>query len=252
MFDLKHILFMLISFIALTTTFVLCKIFVKNQNKKDFIMKFAAVLTVALHFSPLYVEFFKSGSTSAYETMMFPLYPCNVAMWLLVIVAFYKNKNSTIFRILAEITFYLGLVGGTFGIALNEIYGNNPTFADWHVLHGLISHVTLLLGCIWILVGGYIKIRVYNIFSVLIGFTLLLIDGWFLIWLYRACGFTPVNCMFLLEPPLENAPFLNTYVIGLAVTLIIFAITAIVEQFALKKEDRWYSKLKNKFKKENK
>ena len=83
---------MIISFIALTTTFVLCKIFVKNQNKKDFIMKFAAVITVALHFSPLYVEFFKSGSTEAYETMMFPLYPCNVAMWMLVIVAFFKNN----------------------------------------------------------------------------------------------------------------------------------------------------------------
>ena len=246
MFDTKHILFMIFSFIGLAITFVLCKLFVKNQNKKDFILKFAAIITVAIHYSPMYVDFFKTGSATLYETMLFPLYPCNVAMWLLLIVAFIKNKNSKVFKVLAEITFYLGLVGGILGIALNEIYANNPTFAEWDVLHGLISHVTLLLGSVWLLVGGYIKIRVNNVFSVLIGFTILLVDGWVLIGLYRLCNFTPVNCMFLLEPPLAGAPFLNTYVIGIGVTLIIFIITCLVEQFALKKEERWYSKIKEK------
>ena len=246
MFDLKHILFMILSFIGLLTTFIICHKFIKDEKKKDIVLKVAAILTLVLHYSPLYVEFFSKGSAEIYATMILPLYPCNVAMWLLVVVAFFKNKKSTVFRVLAEITFYLGLIGGVLGIMFNEIYANNPTFTDWHVLHGLISHVTLLLGCVWILVGGYIKIRVYNIISVAIGLLLLFVDGWLLIGLYRLFGLEPVNCMFLLEPPLASAPFLNTYVIGLIAISLVFAITALVEQISLKKEDRWYNKLKRR------
>ena len=193
----------------------------------------------------LYVTFFQEGSVQVYETMLFPLYPCNVAMWLLVIVAFWKNKNSKVFKIIAEFTFYLGLLGGILGIAFNEVYDGNPTLADWGSLHGLLSHVTLLLGCIWTLVGGYIKIRVNNLISIACGLLLLFVDGWFLIGLYRLFNLEPVNCMFLLEPPLASAPFLNTYVIGVLAIVLVFIITAIYEQIALPKEERWYTKLKN-------
>ena len=251
MFDTKHILFMVFSFIALLITFILCKLFIKSEKRKDIILKVAAILTLVLHYSPLYVEFFTKGSAEIYATMILPLYPCNVAMWLLVVAAFIRNKKSTAYRILAEITFYLGLIGGVFGIAFNEIYGNNPTFSDWHVLHGLISHVTLLLGCVWLLVGGYIKIRVFNVVSATIGLLGLFIDGLLMIGLYRLFNLDPVNCMFLLEPPLASVPFLNTYVIGLLVLIIIFAITAIFEQIKLPKEERWYTKLKNKFRRKN-
>ena len=245
MFNLAHILFMVFSLIALVITFVLCKTFVKDQKKKDIILKVAAILTLILHYSPLYVDFFTEGVAEVYATMILPLYPCNVAMWLLVITAFIKNKQSKTFKVIAEITFYLGLIGGIFGIAFNEIYGNNPTLAEWHVLHGLLSHVTLLLGCVWILVGGYIKIRVSNVISIVIGLLLLFVDGWLLIGLYRLFNLNPVNCMFLLEPPLESVPFLNTYLIGLIAIVLFFSITAIYEQIALKKEERWYTKLKN-------
>ena len=246
MFDLKHILFMIFSFIGLLITFILCRKFIKDSKKKDAVLKIAAILTLILHYSPLYVDFFTNGSAEVYATMILPLYPCNVAMWLLVIVAFFKNKQGAVFKVLAEFTFYLGLIGGIFGIMFNEIYANNPTFSEWHVLHGLISHVTLLLGCVWLLVGGYIKIRVSNLISVTLGLLLLFVDGLLLIGLYNLFNLDPVNCMFLLEPPLASAPFLNTYVIGLIAIVLVFGITALYEQFSLKKEDRWYNKLKRR------
>ena len=111
MFNLAHILFMVFSLIALVITFVLCKTFVKDQKKKDIILKVAAILTLILHYSPLYVDFFTEGVAEVYATMILPLYPCNVAMWLLVITAFIKNKQSKTFKVIAEITFYLGLIG---------------------------------------------------------------------------------------------------------------------------------------------
>ena len=51
--------------------------------------------------------------------------------------------------------------------------------------------------------------------------------------------------MYLLEIPFESMPWLNVITIGLLAMAIIFIATALYEQIALKKEDRWYSKLKH-------
>ena len=115
LFDLTHNLFMIFSFLALAVTFVLCKIFIKEEKKKDIVLKVAAILTLILHFSPIYVDYFSTGYAEVGLTRMLPIYPCNVAMWLLVIVSFYKNKQSKVFTALADMTFYLGLIGGIFG-----------------------------------------------------------------------------------------------------------------------------------------
>lgn len=246
MFNQAHIIFMIVSLVLIVGFLILSKCFIKSQNKKDLILKLSAIATLILHYSPLYVNFFTEGKAEIFATMILPLYPCNVAMWLLVIVAFIRNKNSKIFTVLATILFYLGIIGGVFGIVLNEIYSNNPTLADWHVLHGLLSHDTLLFGSIWVAVGGYMKIRVRNLSSIIIGLLSLVVLGWSMIGLYRAFNLDPVNCMFLLEPPIASLPFLNTYLIGLGALLILFLLTALYEQLALKKEDRWYSKIKNK------
>ena len=237
------------STIGLTTALILCKVFIKNPIKKDIVLKIAAILTLILHYSPLYVDFFKTGSAEIIDTMLLPVYPCNVAMWFLVIVAFCKNKQGKFFKTVAVITFYLGVIGGILGIAFNEIYSHTPTLADWDVLHGLLSHVTLLFGCIFVLVGGYIKIRVSNLIPIFIGEVLLIVDGYLIIGLFTLCGIEPVNCMFLLEPPLANLPWLNVYVIGVFALILFFAITALVEQFAVKKGERWYNKIKLRRKK---
>ena len=51
-------------------------------------------------------------------------------------------------------------------------------------------------------------------------------------------------CMFLLYPPIESAPWLNAYLIGLFSTIILFVFTVIYEQIAVKRGERWYNKLK--------
>ena len=243
LFDLPHILFIVFSTLGLIIALVLCRLFIKEQNKKDLVLKIAALLTIIIHYSVLYVDYFSTGSAEISNTMILPMYPCNVAMWLLLIVAFYKNKESKAFNILAIITFYLGLVGGIFGIVLNEIYSSTPNLADWDVLHGLLSHVTLLLGCIYILVGGYIKIRVSNLTSIIIGLLGLLVDGYLMIGLFKLFNLDPPNIMFLLEPPIKAMPWFNTYIIDLLAIVLFFIVTALCEQFTVKKEDRWYNKL---------
>ncbi len=221
---------------------------VKDPAKKNEILKASALLTVAIHYSSLYTDFFRDGSATVESSMLLPLYPCNVAMWLLLIVAFMKNKESKGFHILSEITFYLGLVGGIVGIVLNENYISNPNLADWGILKGLLSHSTMLYGCIYLLAGGYIKVGVHNMFSAVLGLCGLLIDGALMIALYKAFGLDPVNCMYLLEPPFPAMPWFNVITIGLLACALLFAFTAAYERVALAKEDRWYYKLSEKIK----
>lgn len=244
LFDRGHNLYMLISTFAIVGLLILFKVFIKQQERKDKILKFIAVVTVILHFSSLYVDYFTYGFAEVDSTMILPIYPCNIVMWLLVIVAFYKNKNSKIYKVLAESSFYIGIAGGILGIALNEAYASTPSLANWGVLKGLLSHSTMLLGCIYLLVGDYIKIRVDNVISMFFGMSLLLVDGVFMIELFKYFELDPPNTMFLLEMPFDNVPkWFNTWTIGILALVLVFVITSIYEMVSLNKEDRWYNRM---------
>ena len=246
LFDKTHILFMIISAVLIAGLLIVCGLLIKNPKHKNLILKIAAIATVIIHYSCIYVDYFSTGSADVKNTYILPVYPCNIAMWLLLIAALIKNKESKTFKVVAEITFYLGIIGGVAGIAFNENYGNTPSLQDWDILSGLLSHSTMLFGCIYLLVGKYIKIRVNNLISIAIGLVLLFVDGLFVIGLYKLFKLDPPNSMYLLDPPLSNLPWFNTYLIGLIAIVLFFTITAIYEQLALPKEERWYNKLKHR------
>lgn len=244
LFDTAHVLFIVKSFTIIALLETVLFFFVKTDNRKVRILKIAAVATVVIHYSSLYVDFFKTGTAEINDTMLLPVYPCNIAMWFLLIVAFVKNRESKVYKVIAEFTFYLGILGGFVGILFNEVYAATPNLSDWSVLKGLLSHATMLFGVIYLLLGGFIKIRVSNTISVAIGMIFMVIDGGIIIGLYKLFNLTPQNIMYLLEPPYPNLPWLNTWVIGITAVLLVFAITAVYEQIAIKKEDRWYNHLK--------
>lgn len=254
LFDLQHNLYMVISVILTAVILVLAYIFIKKENHKDLFLKFWAIITVLIHYSIMWVQYLSNETVEVGRNMLFPFYACNACMWLLVIVAFIKNKNGLLFRILAEFVFFAGIVCGIIGILLNENYVGSTGLNDYEVLKGLLSHSTMLAGAIYLLVGGFIKIRVFNVISVVCGLVIFLVDGLLMNWLFDVCGLGQGNSMFLQEPPFESMPWLNTAVIGLAAVIVCFTITSIYEQITLKKEDRWYFKIKQyiKSKKEQK
>ena len=61
MFNLQHILYMLISGLLTAVLLVLARRYIKNETTKNYILKFFAILTVAIHYSNLWVDFFVSG-----------------------------------------------------------------------------------------------------------------------------------------------------------------------------------------------
>ena len=246
MSDTNHIIYTLISY---ALTFVLLILFDKKiceEKGKNIVLKIFALATVGIHYSSLYVDFFKNGEAIMEDTMLLPIYPCNVAMWLLLICAFYKNKDSKIFKHIAVATFYLGLIGGSIGLIFNENYISDPNLLNWDVLKGLLSHSTLVFGSIYLLAGGYVSIRVKNIISVIGCLLGLLLDGVLIIGIHLLFKLDPPNCMYLLENPFPEIPWFNSVIIGVLAVLLVFIITALYEQITLEKEERWYTKLHNK------
>ena len=165
-------------------------------------------------------------------------------VWAMESTAPAQGNQCLAFKILAEFVFYAGIICGIVGILLNENYVGSVGLSDYGVFKGLLSHSTMLLGSIYILVGGFIKIRVFNVISVACGLVIFFIDGVIMNFIYDFFRDEQANSMYLQEAPFESMPWLNTGFIGIAGVLITFIVSAIYEQIALKKEERWYFKIK--------
>lgn len=245
LFDSQHVLYLILSGILTVLLLWATAKFVKTEEKRIFILKLSAVVTVALHYSNIWVEYFSNGgSTDGLEgSHLFPIYPCHILMWLLVVVAFWKNKSGKAFTVLAEFCFWGGIVCGSIGILLNENYANTPDLRDWYILKGMLSHSTMIFGCLYTCVGKFMKIRVFNVVSVALGLIAFIIDGMFINALYAVCGLDEVNAMYLLHSPYESMPWLSPILMGAVAVLVLFAGLALYE-LRLPKEERWYTRLK--------
>lgn len=249
MFNLQHILYLVISFVLTAGLLVVFELKVKNQEQKNSILVFSAVITVIIHYSNIWVEYFATkGQNTVESNHILPVYPCNVVMWMLLACALIKDKKSVIFRLLSDFCFYGGIVCGVVGLVFNANFDANPTLLNYNVLKGMLSHSTMLFGCLYLMVGGYIKIGVFNSLSVTFGLGTFVVCGLTVNKLFEAFGMTPIDGMFLLNNPYFPV---SPMILGVGAIILMFIILVLFEQ-RLPKEERWYTKLKNQFKKETK
>lgn len=243
MFNTQHILYIVISSILTVLLLALAGVFAKDDRSKNFILKFSAILTVAIHYSNLWVDFFMTGGNATIENNhILPVYPCNVVMWMLLVASLIQNKNRLLFQILGEFCFYGGIVCGIIGIVLNKNFGNTPTLADYDILKGMVSHSAMLFGCIYMLVGRFIKIRVFNALSVTVGLATFVVCGWFVNGLYERFGMEPPDGMFLKSNPYMS---ISPMILGVVAVVLMFIALALWE-LRLPRSERWYSKLRKK------
>jgi len=240
MFNTQHILYMVISGALTVALLALAKGYAKDQTTKNFILKLFAIITVAIHYSNLWVDYFVSGGNATIENNhILPVYPCNVVMWMLLIASCLRDKKSLAFQLLGEFCFWGGTVCSVVGVVLNTNFGNNPTLADYDILKGLLSHSTMLFGCLYLRVGGFIRIRVFNTISVIFGLSSFVFCGRVVNKLYEHFGMTPPDGMMLLGNPYTKT---SIVVLGLWAVLLLFCGLALWE-LRLPKEERWYHKL---------
>ena len=229
-------------FLALTTILmIVCKKTIKKDSTKDIVLKITAILVVVIHYSSLYVDFFSNkGEAMIENNMILPVFPCNIIMWLLVAVAFIKNKDSFIFKTLADFTFIGGTLCGLIGVFFNINFLNNPNLADYDILKGLISHWVMIFGTVYIFAFKYIKLKVVeSTRSIFLGLILFAICGTLVNGLFAIFDVPSVNAMFMLEAPLKSLPFFNFFTIGLLGLILAFIGLNIYEFSTLPKEERW-------------
>ena len=243
MFNTQHILYMVISGILTAVLLALCARFAKDDTIKNRILKFSAIITVVIHYSNLWVDYFTTGGTAILENnQLLPIYPCNVVMWMLLVAALMKNKNRLLSQMLCEFCFYGGLICGVLGIVLNTNFDNTPTLADYDVLKGLLSHSTMLFGCLYMFVGGFIKIRVFNAVSVAAGLVTFVLCGICVDTIYTCFGMDAPDGMWLNSNPYIGIPPL---VLGLIFVVFLFVALHFWDM-RLPEEERWYKKIQRR------
>lgn len=240
MFNTQHMLYMILSGLLTAVLLWLSGRKTVDQKTKNRILKIAAVLTVVIHYSNIWVDFFASGGSATVENNhILPVYPCNVVMWMLLIAAFLRDKQGLAFRLLGEFCLFGGTICGIVGIVLNANFDSNPTLADYDVLKGLLSHSTMLFGCLYMLVGRFVTVRVFNAVSVTFGLGCFVLCGLVVDSLYMAFGMEPPDGMFLRSNPYFDTPVI---VLGVGAIVVLFAALALWE-LRLPREERWYTKL---------
>lgn len=206
------------------------------------------MLVVIIHYSSIYVEFFKNqGVARAFDIYILPVYPCHIFMWLLVIVAFIKNRETTFYKGLADFTFIGGTAAGLIGTLFNMNFLNAdvPSFLNYDLLKGLLSHIVMAFGTLYLFVFNYVKLEVVqSTISVAIGLIGFSIIGVIINTLFKIFNIPSLNTMFMLEPPFKEYPFINFLTIGILGLLITFIGILIYEHFTLPKEERWVTKMK--------
>ena len=228
MFNTQHILYMVVSGVLTAIVLVLAAKWLKTEQCKNRLLKFFAIITVILHYSDVWVDFFASGG-EVYVTSVhiLPVYPCNVMMWLLLIAALMKNKWCLLFQLLSECCFYVGTVCGVVGIVLNANFGNTPTLADYSILKGMLSHSTMLAGCLYMLTGHYIRIRPMNAISTAFGLGIFVICGLLVDGLYDYFGMEAPDGMFLRHNPYFPV---SPVWLGIGVVIVMYVVLSLLQR----------------------
>ena len=116
-----------------------------------------------------------------------------------------------------------------------------PDFTSWYILKSFLSHSAMLLGSLYLFVGGFVKIRVDNTLYLAGGLLFTLVVGLAVNALFAVCGLPAPNAMYLQKSPIAELPFLNGYLIGFLMLILTFIFTAVWELFACPKGCRWYN-----------
>lgn len=238
--ELEHILYIIFS--LLTIGLILFGMhFVKVQKYKNLFLFIVAMFCFGFHISMTYVTFFNNGGGSglAADNMLFPIYFCNYMMDVLVVVSLWPNKETRFFKNMATFVAY----GGAFG-ALITLFVTPPGFAGWGSLQSAFSHSCLLLGCLWLFVGGYVKINVYNLIPYSMGLLSCGVVGGIVELIFYLGGLPSPNAMYLVHGPHELPEF-QWWMFAICMLVIIFAFTALWELCTRKKENRWYKTTKD-------
>lgn len=230
---------------------------VTQKRTQDLILLLAAVFTILLHYSTVLFLLLTGNNAIDYvrETpnLILPIYPCNLVMWMALIFAFFKNKESKLGAFFADYLFWFGIVSTLVGMFANVDFINNPTLLDYENFKSITAHATLLFNVLLLPLFGYIKTDIKrNMKNIVLSIIMMAVVGAYCNLIFSAIGSEAaaydVNSMFLIHSPFEGLDFLTYPVIALIAIPIYLALFAACSRCAHRKahSDKNREKLKEK------
>lgn len=230
----QMIIFLLV-FAAITVMLMFGLSFIKNQKTKDLILKIFAWTCFILHISIMWqTSLSNAGTGEAPRSVLWPFYFCNVAMYLLLIVATIK-KDTKVFKLLATFVAAAGIIGAIITFVDYKFpFHTDGGVYSFERLKSTLSHVFLLVGSLYLFVGGYVKIRFKNVLPFIFG---LLLNGFFgvaLNWLFISANIDPnVNAMWLRHTSVSGVAFLTGIGLGVIALVLVGLFSLIWELIAV-------------------
>lgn len=183
--------------------------------------------------------------------LVLPIYPCNVVMWLCLILAFLPKKDTKTYRFLVDFCFVFGVVSAFVGICANGDYFNPNVVKDYDVCKSAVAHACMMTNVLLLPVFGYFKLdTIRNTINVAVGVALMavigLIDDAIIAVIGSVERMQSYNAMFLFRSPIDGVSFLTFYILGPVFIVATFGILTLIETIKLPKEERWYNKIARK------
>ena len=227
---------------------------VKTELTKNILLLVAPIITLLVHYSQFIYDVMTGGDImahlSANPNLYMPLYPCNIVMWLTLIFALLKNKNSKFGEFCVDFIFWFGVAAAVIGMFANEDFIRTKSIADYAILKSIIAHATLLFNVLLLPIFGYVKIDVKRNFkNIIISLLMMGIIGAYCTLIFHALVSEAqayfINSMFIVHSPFAGLDFLTYPVVALIAVPVYFVLFVVCDLCAHKKGERFYNKTKN-------
>lgn len=227
---------------------------VKTELTKNILLLVAPIITLLVHYSQFIYDVMTGGDImahlSANPNLYMPLYPCNIVMWLTLIFALLKNKNSKFGEFCVDFIFWFGVAAAVIGMFANEDFIRTQSIADYAILKSIIAHATLLFNVLLLPIFGYVKIDVKRNFKNIIISLLVMgvIGAYCTLIFYALVSYEQayfINSMFMMHSPFAGLDFLTYPVVALIAVPVYFVLFVICDLCAHKKGKRFYNRTKN-------
>lgn len=224
----NEMLVFLLLFFTSTVALMASLRFVKNEKTKDLVLKIFAWLCFGFHISIMWKTAIENGGVGqAPNSVLWPLYFCNVAMYLLLIVS-YLDKKSKAFQWMATFLAYAGILGALITFVDYQFpFQNDAGVYSFERMKSTMSHAFLLVGSLYLFVGGYVKIRVRNAYVYMLGLLLNGFVGAMVNLLFVTQNIDPnINAMWIRQTAVAGVPELTGVGLGVATlaVMIVFSL----------------------------
>ena len=240
-------------FAAFAVLLCIIKKRVKTERAKNILLLVAPTITLLVHYSQFIYDALTGGDIMAHlganPNLYMPLYPCNIVMWLTLVFALLRNKNSKFGEFCVDFIFWFGALAAVIGMFANEDFIRTQSIADYAILKSIIAHATLFFNVLLLPIFGYVKIDVKRNFKNIITsvFMMGITGAYCTLIFYALVSYEQayfINSMFMMHSPFAGLDFLTYPVVALIAVPAYLVIFVISDLCAHKKGERFYDKYK--------